>query len=607
MCFTLEFSTDIFQVKLYEGSYVLWLMYINSRRKLDDRIAAYDSAISALCRHASAAPEDKTCESACILDLFLQMMDCLCMSRNVENAIQRSYGVFPATTKSDVPNLLSLSDLLNCLTVSDKCVLWVCCVYLVIYRKLPGAIVQNFECTKDILDIEWPIVSLSEDEKERAVKLMETAAEYINSRAFTMESEDDLKCAQHFALNHLRFRVALDRIECARSLFDRYVKLYPFCIELVLVSAQIQKQDLGVGNFMVFEDTISRWPKIVPGIQCIWNQYIANAIHNQRMDLAKEITVRWFHSAWKVQDPPYGGTDATDDGNSCGLVGLGSKFVSDTSNSGHKQMDMMFGYLNLSIYHFFQEDKTEASIAVNKARDTVGFAGLDQYIRKYVMFMVCDASSLNEGDPESVVKRMLEVYMDGSSQALLAPRALTRKFLDSIKKPRVQNLIDNILRPVSFDCSVLNLMLQSWFGSSLLPQTVSDPKLLVDFVERIMEVVPHNFQLAIAVCKLLSKDYSSSDLNSTSLQFWSCSTLVNAITGAIPIPPEYVWVEAAAFLQSAMGIEAISQRFYKKALSVYPFSIMLWKCYYKLFLSNGDANSIIEEAKERGINLDIPS
>lgn len=148
-------------------------------------------------------------------------------------------------------------------------------------------------------------------------------------------------------------------------------------------------------------------------------------------------------------------------------------------------------------------------------------------------------------------------------------------------------------------------MLQSWFGSSLLPHTVSDPKLLVDFVERIMEVVPHNFQLAIAVCKLLSKDYSSSDLNSTSLWFWSCSTLVNAITGAIPIPPEYVWVEAAVFLQSAMGIEAISQRFYKKAVSVYPFSIMLWKCYYKLLLSNGDANSIIEEAKERGINLDL--
>ncbi|XP_058736605.1 uncharacterized protein LOC131609007 isoform X3 [Vicia villosa] len=600
-------TEDMFScaVKLYEGSYVLWLMYINSRIKLDDRLAAYDTAFSALCQHASAVPEDRACESACILDLFLQMMDCLCMSGNVEKAIQKSCEVFSATTKSDEPDLLPLSDILNCLTISDKCVLWICCVYLVIYRKLPGAVVQKFECEKDLLDIEWPFVSLSDNEKERAVKLMETAVEYINSRAFTMDSEVDLKYAQHFALNHLRCMVALDSLECSRILFDKYIQLYPFCIELVLVSAQIQKQDFGVGNFVVFEDAISRWPKIIPGIQCIWNQYIANAIHNQRIDLAKEITVRWFHSVWQVQDLPYGTMNVTDDVNSSGLLGSGSKIVADTSISGEKQMDMTFGYLNLSVYYFFQNDKTEACIAVDKARNTVKFVGLEPYIRKYVMFLVCDASSLKEDDSTSAIKKMFEVYMDGSSQALLAPRVLTRKFLDNIKKPRLQSLIGNILKPVSFDCSPLNLILQSCFGSFLLPQTVSDPKHLVDFVEGIMEVVPYNFQLAIAVCKLLSKDGSSSDLNSTSLWFWACSTLVNAILDCIPIPPEYVWVEAAEFLKNAVGIETISQRFYKKALSVYPFSIMLWRCYYKLFLSTGDANKIVVEAKERGINIDL--
>nr|XP_027188819.1 uncharacterized protein LOC101514217 isoform X2 [Cicer arietinum] len=598
-------DTFLCVVKLYEGSYVLWLMYINSRRKLDDRLTAYDSALSALCQHASAASEDRTCESACILDLFLQMMDCLCMSGNVEKAIQLTYGVFPATTKSDEPNFLSLSDILNCLTISDKCVLWVCCVYLVIYRKLPGAVVQKFECEKDLLDIEWPFVSLSEDEKERAVKLMETAVECINCYAYneSMKNEVDLKYAQHFALNHLRCMVALDSLECLRNLLNKYVKLYPSCIELVLVSAQIQKQYFGVDNLMVFEDAISRWPKIVPGIQCIWNQYIAYAIHYQRTDLSKEITVRWFQSVWQVQDPPYGGMDTADDGSSCGLVGLGSKFVSDSLNSGHKQMDEMFGYLNLSVYYFFQNDKTEACKAVNKARNTVSFVGLEQSIRKYVMFLICDASSFNEDGPKGAIKRILEVYMDGSSQAFLAPRVLTRNFVDNIKKPRVQHLIGNILRPASFDCSLLNLILQSWFDSSLLPQIASDPKHLVDFVEGIMEVVPYNFQLAMSVCKLLSKDYSSSDLNSTSLWFWACSTLVNAIMNAIPIPPEFVWVEAAELLHNAMGIEAVAQRFYKKALSVYPFSIMLWKYYYNLFLSIGDANNIVEEAKERGINL----
>ncbi|KAJ1435530.1 putative zinc-finger domain [Sesbania bispinosa] len=574
------------------------------RKKLDDRLAAYDVALSVLCQHASAAPKDRIHESACILDLFLQMMDCLCMSGNVEKAIQKSYGIFLDTTNSDEPHLLSLSDVLNCLTISDKCVFWVCCIYLVIYRRLPDAVVQKFECEKD-LDIEWPSVSLSENDKEMAVKIMETAVESVDSYIYneSVKSEVNIRSPQLFALNHLRGMAALDSLKCLKNLLDKYVKLYPSCIELVLVSAQIRKQDIGFNSFMVFEEAISRWPKNVPGIQCIWNQYIANAIHNRRIDLAKEITVRWFHSVWQVQDLPYGGMDTSDGGDSCGSLGLDSE-VSDTLNSGHKQMDVMFGFLNLSLYKFLQNEETEACIAVDKARNTVSLGGLEQCIRKHAIFLVCDAFSLKENGPNGAIKKILEVYMDGSSQVLLVPRVLTRKFVENIKKPRVQHLIGNILSPVSFDCSLLNLTLQSWFGSSLLPQTISDPKHLVDFVEGIMEVVPHNFQLAIAVCKLLRKGYNSSDLNSNSLWFWACSTLVNAILDAIPIPPEYVWVEASGFLNSAMGMEAVSERFYRKALSVYPFSIMLWKCFYKLNMTIGDANDVVEAAKERGIKLD---
>ncbi|KAK7340866.1 hypothetical protein VNO77_21582 [Canavalia gladiata] len=588
-------------VKLCEGSYVLWLMYINTRGKLDDRLVAYDTALSVLCQHASAAPKDRMHESACILDLFLQMMDCLCMSGNVEKAIERSYGIFPATTKSNELHNLSLSDILNCLTISDKCVFWVCCVYLVIYRKLPDAVVQKFECEKDLLDIEWPFVSLSEDDKEMAIKLVETAVESIDSFVYSesVKSEVNLRSAQLFALNHLRCMVALDSRECLWNLLDKYVKLYPSCVELVLASARIKKQDIGVDSFMGFEEAISRWPKEVPGIQCIWNQYIENAIRNQRIDLAKAITVRWFHSIWQVQDLPHGRKETTDGGNSSGSLGLGSKSASDGSSSDHKQIDMMFGFLNLSLYKFFQNDKTAACIAVDKARSTASFGGLEQCMRKHVMFLVCDALSLMEDGPDGAIKKILELYMDGSSQDLLVPKALTRKFVNNIKRPRVQHLIGSIISPVSFTCSLLNLTLQSWFGSSLVPQTVSDPKHLVDFVEAIMQVVPHNYQLAITICKLLIKDYNSSGLNSASLWFWACSTLVNAVLDAMPIPPEYVWVEAAGFLHNAMGIEAISERFYRRALSVYPFSIMLWKCFYKLYTTSGDAKDAVEAAKER--------
>ncbi|XP_057436393.1 uncharacterized protein LOC130728829 isoform X2 [Lotus japonicus] len=584
-------------VKLCEGSYELWLMYINSRKKLDDRLAAYDAALSALCQQTSADPKDRMHESACILDLFLQMIDCLCMSGNIEKAIQKSYGIFPTTNVSDDPHLLSLSDILNCLTISDKCVFWVCCVYLVLYRKLPGAVVQKFECEKDLLDIEWPSVRSSEDVKEMAVKLVETSVESIDSYVYneSVKSEVNLKSAQLFALNLIRCGVALDSLELLRNLLDKYAKLYPSCIELILVSAQIQNQDVGFDSFVVFEEAINRWPKNVPGIQCIWNQYTTNAIHNGSIDLAKEITVRWFHSAWQVQDLPCDRMDTTVDDNCCVSVG--------SDSTGYKQIDMMFRYLNLSLYNFLQNDKTEACVAVDKARNTVSFGDLEQCLSKHLMFLVCDALSLKEDGFNGAIKKMLEFYMDSSSQALLVPRALTRKFVDNIKKPRVQHLIDNILSPVSLDCSLLNLVLQSWYGSSLLPQTVSDPKHLVDFVEAIMEVVPENYQLAIAVCKLLSNGYTLSDLSTTGLWFWACSTLVNAILDAIPIPPEYVWVQAAGFLHNATGIEAIAQRFYRRALAVYPFSIMLWKCFHKLCTTIGYTDDVVEAAKVRGIKL----
>lgn len=605
----MENSTIVGQVKHNEGSYVLWLMYINSRMQLDERLAAYDVALLALCQGTSAAVNDRMHTSACILDLFLQMMDCLCMSGNVEKAIQRSYGVFPDTTNSNEPHHLPLSDILNCLTVSDKCVFWICCIYLVIYRKLPDAIMQKFECEKD-LDIEWPVIHLSEEEKQMAVKRVETAVESVDSYIFneSTKSEDNLNSAQLFALNHIRCMVALNNMECLGSLLAKYIKLYPCSIELVLESVHVQKQENKTDNFMGFEEAISRWPNEIPGIQCIWNQYIENAVQDERIDFAKEITVRWFQSAWQVHESHDGELNVTGGDNSCSSLGLDSKSFPDTSSSGLRQMDAMFGFLNLSLYKFFQNDETEACIAIDKAMKVANLGGLDNRMRKHAWFLLGDASCLKYSGPNGGIKKILEMYNDNVCQDFTSPKLITRKFFDDVKKPRVQQLMSNLLCPVSIDCSVLNLILQSWYGSSLLPQTFDDPKELVDFVEAIMEVVPSNFQLAISVCKLLSKEgfiFKNADQTSASLLFWACSVMVNAILNSIPIPPEHIWVEAGLLLDNVMDIEAISVMFYKRALSVYPFSVKLWKSFYCLCKVIGDAGDVIKAAKERGISITL--
>ena len=80
---------SVIQIEHNESSYELWLMFINSRDKLDDRLVAYKNAISALCIHAFTPNSNPELDSEYILDLFLQLINYLCSSREIENAIEK--------------------------------------------------------------------------------------------------------------------------------------------------------------------------------------------------------------------------------------------------------------------------------------------------------------------------------------------------------------------------------------------------------------------------------------------------------------------------------------------------------------------------------------
>lgn len=84
--------------------------------------------------------------------------------------------------------------------------------------------------------------------------------------------------------------------------------------------------------------------------------------------------------------------------------------------------------------------------------------------------------------------------------------------------------------------------------------------------------------------------------------------MVSSFSHAIPVPPEHAWVEAAEVLCCASSvIDPISERFYSRALSVYPFSMKLWASYYRTTRSKGDATAILEAARDKGIELDVGS
>ncbi|PNT62498.1 hypothetical protein BRADI_4g04360v3 [Brachypodium distachyon] len=103
-------------------SYELWLMYINSRLRFDDRLDAYNDALSMLCQMTADTGEELKDRSAFILDIFLQMIYFLCMSGNVEKAISKIYGILP-TAISDCSGDKLLADVISCLTVSDSSII----------------------------------------------------------------------------------------------------------------------------------------------------------------------------------------------------------------------------------------------------------------------------------------------------------------------------------------------------------------------------------------------------------------------------------------------------------------------------------------------------
>ncbi|GAY45243.1 hypothetical protein CUMW_088050 [Citrus unshiu] len=596
-----------YSVKHNEGSYALWLMYINSRTPLNHRLDAYDAALSVLCRCASASDGDEMHASACILDLFLQMLQCFCMSGNTEKAIQRiSRLLIPATGSNDRHSLF-LSDILTCLTISDKLIFWVCCVYLVIYRKLPDAVLQLLECEKELFAIDWPPVQLEDDEKQRAIKLIEMAVNSVElySNGESLEKETNLRSAHCFAVNHIRCMAVLNGLECSMNLLEKYIKSYPSCLELVLMKARLQKHDFGDLSSVGFEEALIKWPKGVPGIQCIWNQYVEYALQNGRHDFAAELMDRWFHSVWKVQYDQVEISDPLVADMSHSSPESTSTSDPEFSVSNRNQMDVMFGYLNLSLHRLLQNDCNEARLAIDAALKAAASEHFKHCVREHAMFLLINESEPKEGAPIGWQLKLLNSYLD-RARSLPYLKLLPRQFINNIERPRLQQLIENLLSPVSSDFSLVNLVLEVCYGPSLLPRNFSKLKDLVDFVEGIMEIVPSNYQLAFSVFKLLNKDHNPNitDAVPESVLFWASSSLVSAIFHAVPVAPEYVWVETAGILGNISSIEEISERFFKRALSVYPFSIKLWKCYYDLSKTKGDSNTIVKAAREKGIELD---
>ncbi|KMT17543.1 hypothetical protein BVRB_2g037440 isoform A [Beta vulgaris subsp. vulgaris] len=591
-------------VKHCEESYELWLLYINSRGRLDERFSAYERALSRLCQYTSAKDGQWMQQrSAAILDLFLQMLHCFCVSGNLAKAVQGIHRLVHADGDSDESHSLLFSDILQCLTISDKYIFWVCCVYLVIYRKLPDSLVQQFEFEKDVSSIEWPSVCLTFEEKQCVSKLMEMAVESVGLHTDSQPLESStLNSAHQLAVNHIKFMAAIDGVDNCKVFLEKYRNSYSSCLELNLLSGRAYDFTSVNTNFEKFEDVLSNWPKNVSGSQCIWNQFAEFALEKGRSDKAKEIMDQWFNSAGVPlslhKQSVYNENGDSKSISAASLSGLNlGTLIPNCSN-----MDLVYGLLNLSLYKLLQNDIIEAHLAVDKALKVADAEVLRHCVKEHAAFLFNYGSQLMKDVSFRGLIDILKGYII-HARSITDLEPMTRKFIQDIQKPRTKQLVLNILSPISPDSFLVNSVLEIWFGSSLLPPKFDQLKDMVDFVEAILEVSPANYQLVISVCKLVCGKFEFSNSKSASVSFWASSLLVNTIYHAIPLPPEHVWVEAADMLGKLTSVPEISESFHQRALSAYPFSLKLWKSFLNQSTGPSKRNSVVKEATEKGLEL----
>ncbi|MQL74764.1 hypothetical protein Taro_007109 [Colocasia esculenta] len=589
-------------VKSNGGSYELWHLYINSRIHLDDRLDAYKNALSVLCQRVHMPDKESRHISAYLLDLSLQMIDFLRMCGDIDKAISCVYELCAATELGNSNHIL-LSDILPCLVIPDKCIFLVCCIYLVLYRKLPETIVQKFELEKDLpFVIEWPPAELSSEEKYRTLQLMERA---VNSLAFGNDkslyeenhSQDNLLRSAHFlAISHIKCVATLDGLDSASDLLAKYVRMYPTCIELHLMSLRLQKVSTMEVFIEGFQDVLSMWPKEIPGSQCLWNQYAEYALECGRIDVAEKLMEQWFHSFCEIHNLQYEEAEARIDG-LCDLPSSplpGAQFYSS-------KKDSIFGLLNLCLYELLQKNIEKACIAVDKALELTTEQEYGHCVREHAAFLFSSGSITLIDRPHRATLELINRYLlDTRSCSSLEP--LSRRFYRNIKKPKLRQLISSLLVPVSLDFSLLNSVLKVLHGPSLLPELFKEPKDLVDYTESLLSVMPANYQLALSVCNFISSNAKHAAFASKGIMFWGSSVLANSIFQSFPVAPESVWLEAANVL-SHLGIQDISEAFCRQAISVYPFSFELWQSHLNLSKTTGNSDSVRNAAKRRGFEL----
>lgn len=629
-------TDDMFHhaVQHNKGSYELWLLFINSRLQMDQRLEAYNSAITALCQNVGGDENHVKSSSPFVLDIVLQMLNYLSMSGNTHKAMTWIDELLYCSSENygkGQSDFISISTVLPYLRKKDVCVLMVCCTYFRVYGKLPKAILGRLEFEQELpFDVDWQNCQLSEASRDSSMKLMDFAVSSLSECCFHDSLElwkndkDALLAVYALVVNHIKFVSAFEGLTSARDLCCHYRKLYPTCVELVPVYSCIESHCGGdTAGISVFQESLFNWPDNKPGIQRLWNLFVHYALDSKGVDFAKDLSNQWFcyMDQKKMLD------------SIISLKGAGYHMFYASENAEDKQgvdeskdrrkgahhflartdmdqkcwsKELMFGLLNLARHRLLNNDAKEAQTFADQALKVASDdRDVKHCIREYAALAVLGSPEGLETIKNGFDTRMLQVLDKCFQESQLFPVAkpLSRAFSEKIKKPKIRLFIDNLLGPIPLDSSLLNSVIETWYGPSLLPRNFGALKDLVDFVEGLLELAPANLNLVLSISRLIGQRYNSQSMSSMAAVLWASSLLINSIFQSFPIAPEDTWIEVGNFLE-LLDIDIILEEFYQKALSVHPFSVTLWHSFFNFRQHTDNLGGVVEAAKQRGIVLD---
>ncbi|GJN35224.1 hypothetical protein PR202_gb23974 [Eleusine coracana subsp. coracana] len=406
-----------------------------------------------------------------------------------------------------------------------------------------------------------------------------------------------LTLSQFLTVNHVSCLAALEGFKSSANMLVKYMEEYPMCPQILLFSARLDRKHATCSGLKGFAELISEWPKEVQGIQYLWNQYIENALADN-IELAEKLLTCWYGK--------YGEDHCIQSSVSVGTVEVSIETSEDPSLASAEEVgsgpstseDEVYRSLNLSLYKIVKNNLKEALVAVDNALKSASEECYEHCLREHAAIHMLEKSSAANGF--SLIISYLADHRNLPTRELLS-----RRFCKNVKKTSLKQLIDDTIGPPSADSSMINSVLEVCFGPTLLPEKNVEVKYLVDFVETVMEVLPANYRLALAVGRFVAKHYTGANSTSMGTRFWAGSVLVNAIFRAVPVAPESVWLEAADVLEKLHAAETV-KRFHQQATSVYPFSFKLWHAYFNSCKASGsNTESIMESARQRGIELNV--